>query len=100
MHKFGLTSKKNRGNYDNQVAIFSHVKGAVREEIDNTLIFYRAKNHWAWFIPLDKEIVSVGVVVPSDYFKAKGEKKHDFFVPELTELNSELTKRVQECNAG
>jgi FADH2-dependent halogenase len=96
LHKAGLTSEKERGNYDNQVAIFSHVKGAVRDEIDDTLIFYRAKNHWSWFIPLDKEIVSVGVVAPVEYFTAQKESKHDFFLREIGELNPELTKRMED----
>ena len=39
----------------------------------NTLIFYQKKYHWGWFIPLDEEIVSVGIVIPSAYFLGKGE---------------------------
>jgi FADH2-dependent halogenase len=95
LHKAGLTSEKDRGNYDNQVAIFSHVKGAVRDEIDNTLIFYRAKNHWSWFIPIDEEVVSIGIVVPADYFAEQKESKHDFYIRELNLLNPELTKLVE-----
>lgn len=95
LHKAGLTSEKKRGNYDNQVAIFSHVQGAIRDEVDNTLIFYRAKNHWGWFIPIDEEVVSIGVVVPAKYFAEQNESKHDFYLRELHELNTELTKRVE-----
>lgn len=96
LHKAGLTSEKERGLYDNQVAIFSHVKGALRDEVDNTLIFYRAKNHWAWFIPIDAEVVSIGIVVPADYFAAQGESKQDFFLRDLQEVNPKLTERVQD----
>ncbi len=95
----GVTSKPERGNYDKQIAIFSQVDGAIRDpgkKRDDTLIFYRQKNHWAWFIPLDEEVVSVGVTVPSDYFLAQKESKHDFLMRELHALNPELTRRLPE----
>ena len=97
-----LTSKKERGRYDNQVAIFSQVSGALcgldTPGVGDTIIFYREKHHWAWFIPIDDEVVSVGVVVPSDYFKAKKCSTSDFLQQELHALNPELTKRVPNLN--
>ena len=96
----GVTSKKDRGSYDKQVAIFSQVKGAIRDTgklKDETLIFYRSRCHWAWFIPLDEETVSVGVVTPSEYFKSKKESKQNFLERELRELNPELTRRLPEA---
>ena len=66
------------GSYDKQVAFFSHVRGAVRGSDtmgemakDNTLIFYAKKFHWAWFIPIDKDIVGVGMVTPRANFLKK-----------------------------
>lgn len=93
----GVAGRKERGRYDKQVAVFSQVRGAIRDEgirRDDTLIFYRAKNHWAWFIPLDQEVVSIGVVVPSDYFQRRHEPISAFLVRELREINSELTRRL------
>src|SRR5262249_37546502 len=90
---------KDRGKYDKQVAIFSQVVGAIRDEgptRDNTLIFYQKKNHWAWFIPLDKEAVSVGVVTPSDYFTSRKLSKEEFLREELQTLNPELASRVRD----
>jgi len=75
------------------------VPNAIRDEgkySGDTLIFYRQKHHWAWFIPLDDEVTSVGVVVPTDYFQSKNESRHDFLVRELHELNSELKNRIPE----
>ena len=95
----GVTGRKDRGNYDNQVAIFSQVSGAIRDEgkrQDDTLIFYQQKNHWGWFIPLDGETVSIGVVVPTSYFQSKKESKLNFLVRELRELNPELSRRLPE----
>ena len=91
------TGRKERGDYDKQLAIFSQVVDAIRDPGDssgNTLIFYRQKNHWAWFIPLDDEVVSVGVVVPGEYFSAQNLSKHDFLCRELRTLNPELSRRL------
>lgn len=95
----GVTSPKEPGKYCRQVAIFSQVVGAIREpgEIrDNTVILYKQRFHWAWLIPIDDEVVSVGVVVPNEYFQSKQESKHDFLVRELSELHPELSRRVPD----
>ena len=95
----GFTSPKERGNYDRQVAIFSQMVGSVRDEgerKDDTLIFYREKHHWAWFIPLDKDIVSLGIVTPSDYFTSRKLSKIDFIKEEMHTINPELSRRVQD----
>lgn len=101
----GVTGPKYMGAYDKQIAIFSQVSGAIRDHggardqgKDNTLIFYQGKYHWAWFIPIDDEVVSVGVVAPSAYFLAKQESKHDFLVRELHELHPELKRRLPAIN--
>jgi flavin-dependent dehydrogenase len=99
----GVTGPKYLGSYDKQIAIFSQVAGAVRdhgasrqEHPDNTLIFYQKKFHWAWFIPLDDDVVSVGVVTPAAYYLEKKESLKDFLVRELKELNPELSRRLPE----
>ena len=91
--------EKERGSYDKQLAIFSQVVNAIRDPgnaAGNTLIFYRQKNHWAWFIPLDDEVVSVGVVVPGDYFSSQRLSRHDFLLQELRALNPELSRRLPD----
>jgi flavin-dependent dehydrogenase len=99
----GLTGPKYLGSYDKQIAIFSQVVGTARDHgttreqhKDNTLIFYASKFHWAWFIPLDEEIISVGIVVPSAYFLEKKESLHDFYIREMHELHPELKQRIPE----
>jgi flavin-dependent dehydrogenase len=98
-----VTGPKYLGAYDKQIAIFSQVRGARRDEgstpgthKDNTLIFYQKKYHWAWFIPIDDEVVSVGVVVPAAYFLEKKESKQAFLVRELHELHPDLKQRLPE----
>lgn len=101
----GVTGPKYLGSYDKQIAVFSQVAGALRDDgvtketgrelhRDNTLIFYQKKYHWSWFIPLDEEVVSVGVVIPSAYLLEKKETMRDFYLRELQELHPELQRRV------
>lgn len=95
----GVIGPKGRGNYDKQVAIFSQVVGAIRDEGDcrnDTLIFYREKYHWAWFIPLDEEVVSIGIVTPSEYFTSLKMPKMDFMMREKDIMNPELTWRLKD----
>jgi flavin-dependent dehydrogenase len=101
----GVTGPKYLGHYDRQLAIFSQVAGGIRDEggsreteKDNTLIFYKEKYHWAWWIPIDDNIVSVGVVSPAAYFLDKAESKKDFLTRELHDLHPELTRRLPEIN--
>ncbi|MGH8659280.1 MAG: NAD(P)/FAD-dependent oxidoreductase [Gammaproteobacteria bacterium] len=98
-----VTGPKFLGAYDKQIAIFSRVGDAIRDDgssrelnKDNTLIFYQQKYHWAWFIPLDEQVVSVGIVVPAAYFLGKKESKRDFLIRELHELHPELKRRIPE----
>lgn len=97
------TGPKYLGSYDKQIALFSQVANYQRdngterdEQPGNTHIFYKEKYHWAWAIPLDEEITSVGIVVPAKYFRDTGETQADFICRELRELNKGLSERVPE----
>jgi len=99
-----VTSGKVPGRYDKQVAVFSQVANPIRDSggtrefhRDNTLIFYKSKFHWAWFIPLTDDSVSVGVVAPGAYFAGRKESKGDYLRRELRELNPDLARRVEGC---
>jgi FADH2-dependent halogenase len=97
------TGPKYLGSYDKQIAFFTHVKGAVRDDgsagemaKDNTLIFYQKKYHWAWAIPLDSEIVSLGIVVPTAEFQKHQMDREEFFRHYLPLINPDLTRRTAE----
>lgn len=99
----GVTGPKYMGAYDKQVAFFSQVVGMRLDggeersmQRGNALIFYKSKYHWAWAIPIDDEVTSVGIVIPSAYFLDKRERKTDFVRRELRELNRELSDRLPE----
>lgn len=98
-----VTGPKYLGSYDKQIALFSQVAdyevddGSSRELMPgNTHIFYKEKYHWAWAIPLNSEITSIGIVVPAKTFRDSGESKHDFICREIKELNGGLASRVPE----
>lgn len=94
-----VTSPIRPGRYFRQVALFTHFKGAIRDEGENpldTTIFYRRTHHWSWFIPIDDEVTSIGVVVPSAYFRSFKETPRDFFLREVMTVNSELTRRLPD----
>lgn len=100
----GVTGPKYLGAYDKQIAIFSQVADFQRDDGSdgresmpgNTLIFYKTKYHWAWAIPLDDEVVSVGVVIPAQSFVSRRESKEEFLRRELKELHPDLARRVPE----
>ena len=99
----GITGKKVKGSYVNQVAVFSQLKDMVLDPGSdndtslapgNSLIFYKKKDHWAWMIPLSDTVTSVGVVTPAPYFKAQKLDKTEFLRTEILTLNPDLTRRV------
>jgi flavin-dependent dehydrogenase len=98
-----VTGPKYVGSYDKQVAFFSQVAGAVRDDgtsgenaKDNTLIFYEKKFHWSWFIPIDEDVVSVGLVLPTADFLEKKQTPEQFFREELYNVNPEIRRRIPE----
>ena len=97
-----VTGPKYLGSYDKQIAFFTHVKGAVRDSgtsgemaKDNTLIFYQKKYHWAWFIPVDDEVVSLGLVVPTAEFQKHKQDREEFFRSYLPQINPEIVRRTE-----
>ena len=96
----GVTGPKYVGSYDKQIAFFAHVTGALRdsgssgeEARGNTLIFYKKKFHWAWFIPIDDQVVSLGLVVPTAAFQESGQTTEEFFRTYLPTINPGLKRR-------
>ncbi|PYK41631.1 MAG: hypothetical protein DME60_02325 [Verrucomicrobia bacterium] len=98
-----VTGPKYVGSYDKQIAFFAHVTGAVRNDgasgekaKDNTLIFYQKKFHWAWFIPIDKEVVSLGLVLPRANFLETKQTPEEFFRTTILEINPNLRRRLAD----
>ena len=98
-----VTGPKYVGSYDKQIAFFSHVTGAIRdtrtsgeEARSNTLIFYQNKFHWAWFIPIDENVVSIGLVTPKATFVETKQSPEEFFRNTIPAINPDLRRRVAD----
>jgi flavin-dependent dehydrogenase len=98
-----VTGPKYVGSYDKQIAFFAHVTGAKRnsgtsgeEARNNTLIFYQKKYHWAWFIPIDEEVVSLGLVLPRADFLETKQTPEQFFLEIIPQINPDLAWRVTD----
>lgn len=103
----GVATQPVPQRYGDQVSIFTQIKGCARDPglmRDNTIIFYNEPHHWAWFIPLSEDIVSVGVVVPKSTYKriGKGVVYTDKPVPQavlnwgLEHINPDLWDRCRD----
>ncbi len=98
-----VTGPKYVGSYDKQIAFFAHVTGAIRdtrtsgeEARSNTLIFYQNKYHWAWFIPIDEDVVSMGLVTPRAAFVETKQSPEEFFRNMIPAINPDLRRRVAD----
>jgi flavin-dependent dehydrogenase len=99
LSRSGIAGPKERGRYAHQMAVYAHYDGAkFSDEIGsrNTHIYYRRTFHWSWYIPMGADTVSIGVVIPSEYFREQHESTEDFLVRELRELNPALRERSSD----
>ena len=103
----GATGPKYLGAYDKQIAIFSQVANYVRDDDSerdkasgNTHIFYKEKFHWAWAIPIDDDVTSIGVVVPAQYFRDRKESKADFLCREAQGAQRRLVRAHPRAHVG
>ncbi|MEQ9662473.1 MAG: tryptophan 7-halogenase [Parasphingopyxis sp.] len=96
----GVIGPKDRTGYENQVALFAQVKGVRRDPEPNdgsTHIFYGRRHHWAWSIPLDDEVTSVGIVLPKGKLDRNDRSKAEQFAESLSLVNPELIARTQHA---
>ncbi len=100
-----VTGKKVPGNSDKQIGLFTQFANTIRDDGEdlskqpgNTLLFYQAKHHWAWFIPISEEMTSVGIVVKTDYFKKAKMSKEDFMLHECRHMTPALSGRLPDLN--
>jgi len=90
-----IVDPKEHGRYAKQIAIYAHMEGTHTLDTRDTTIFYREKYHWCWYIPITEHKISVGIVVPSDYFKQSSLSREEFFEQEIHCLNPRLAEAVE-----
>ncbi|MBA3727136.1 MAG: FAD-dependent monooxygenase [Armatimonadetes bacterium] len=100
-----VTGKKVPGRSDKQIGLFTQFANTIRDNGDdrrhqpgNTLLYYQAKHHWGWFIPVSEELTSVGIVVKTDYFKKAGLSKEDFMLRECRQMTPALSERLPDLS--
>ena len=98
-----VTGRKVPGGSDKQIALFTQFANTIRDQGEdrrhqpgNTLLYYQAKNYWAWFIPVTQELTSVGVVFRTDYFKRAGLSKEDMLLRECRQMTPALSERLPD----
>jgi len=103
----GVAGERVPEDYASQVAVFTQLEGAPRDPglmAGNTVIFYNEPHHWAWFIPLDDEHVSVGIVITLETYRklraaarSAGEATADHVLRwGLQHINPEFSRRCQD----
>lgn len=96
----GLAGPRQVDAFGRQIAVFSQYRGAVRDPgvmANKTIIFYSKVHHWAWFIPISPDVVSIGVVMPIVTYKARGQTPQEVLDWGLEHINPDLTWRVRDA---
>ena len=86
----GLINKQRKDNcyndflLDKKVAIFSHWTGDFEitntdEDLNFKLCVHKNKRDWAWYIPIDKKIVSLGIVLSPNSLKNRDKGLEEIF---------------------
>lgn len=89
--------RRNYETFKKQVAVFTQIKDAIRDPGamgDNTFLFYAQLYHWAWFIPISEDTVSVGIVVPTPKMAECGGKQETLEWG-LDNISPDLKRRVE-----
>ena len=101
-----VTGRKFPGSSDKQIALFTQFANTIRDDGSdprhgpgNTLLYYQAKHHWGWFIPVSDELTSVGIVVRAEYFKKARLSKEDFMLHECRHLTPALSERLPDLTS-
>jgi flavin-dependent dehydrogenase len=77
---------KIRDPYLNKIAVWTYYEGAMRDPgVDEgaTMVAYVPEKGWFWYIPLARNIVSVGVVAEKDYLYSDGKDLEKIFRREV-----------------
>ena len=94
--------RRDTEDFCRQIALFTQFRHARRDPGamgNNTFIFYSKIHHWAWFIPISPDVVSVGVVMPNDIAQSAGESLEAAFDWGIQHINPNLRDRVVGCES-
>ena len=90
---------KHRNPKHNSSAIYGHFTGARRnpgQEAGNITIFW-FEHGWFWFIPMQNDITSIGMVTWPYYMKTKGERSLEQFLRDGIAQCPKLAERLSDA---
>jgi flavin-dependent dehydrogenase len=90
---------KHRNPKHNSSAIYGHFTGAKRHEgmAEGNITIFWFEHGWFWFIPMQNDVTSVGMVTWPYYMKTKGERSLEQFLMDGIAQCPALTQRMKDA---
>ena len=91
---------KQRNPRHNSSAVYGHYVGARRnagQDAGNITIFW-FEHGWFWFIPMQGEVTSIGMVTWPYFMKTRGARSREQFLADGIALCPALAERLQEAS--
>lgn len=90
---------KHRNPRHNSSAMYAHFAGARRHEgqAEGNITIFWFDHGWFWFIPMQNDITSIGMVTWPYYMKTKGERSLEQFLRDGFAQCPKLTERLAEA---
>jgi flavin-dependent dehydrogenase len=88
---------KHRNPKHNSSAIYGHFSGAKRHEgqAEGNITIFWFEHGWFWFIPMQGDITSVGMVTWPYFMKTRGQRNIEQFLRDGIELCPALAERLK-----
>ena len=90
---------KHRNPKHNSSAIYGHFTGAKRHEGQNegNITIFWFEHGWFWFIPMQGDVTSIGMVTWPYFMKTKGQRSIEQFLRDGIAMCPALTERLQNA---
>jgi flavin-dependent dehydrogenase len=88
---------KHRNPKHNSSAIYGHFAGAKRHEsqAEGNITIFWFEHGWFWFIPMQGDVTSIGMVTWPYYMKTKGERSIEQFLRDGVAICPALAERLK-----
>jgi flavin-dependent dehydrogenase len=88
---------KHRNPKHNSSAIYGHFSGAKRHEgqAEGNITIFWFEHGWFWFIPMQDDVTSIGMVTWPYYMKTRGQRSIEQFLMDGIAMCPALTERLK-----
>ncbi len=88
---------KKRNKRHASAAVYTHFRGVARRPgaDQGNISIYWFENGWIWMIPLEQDIMSVGVVCNPKYLKTRSGSLQDFLMDTLNQISETRERTLQ-----